>query len=60
MCNRIRGLREWSEIPRVLSRLPLINFDCPVPGRLPVTTWITTQNALKARAQEANAYFGRL
>ena len=27
MCNRIRGLREWSEIPRVLSRLPLINFD---------------------------------
>jgi hypothetical protein len=26
MCNRIRGLREWSEIPRAVSRLPLINF----------------------------------
>jgi len=27
MCNRIRGLREWSEIPRTLSRLPLVNFE---------------------------------
>jgi putative SOS response-associated peptidase YedK len=27
MCNRIRGLREWSEIPRVLARLPLVNFE---------------------------------
>jgi putative SOS response-associated peptidase YedK len=27
MCNRIRGLREWSEIPRALARLPLVNFD---------------------------------
>jgi hypothetical protein len=25
MCNRIRGLKEWSEIPRSLTR-PLINF----------------------------------
>ena len=27
MCNRIRGLRERSEIPRVLARLPLVNFE---------------------------------
>jgi len=27
MCNRIRGLREWSELPRSLTRLPLVNFD---------------------------------
>lgn len=27
MCNRIRGLREWSEIPRMLARLPLVNFE---------------------------------
>jgi len=27
MCNRIRGLQEWSEIPRALTRLPLVNFD---------------------------------
>jgi putative SOS response-associated peptidase YedK len=27
MCNRIRGLREWSELPRALTRLPLVNFD---------------------------------
>jgi hypothetical protein len=26
MCNRIRGLKEWSEIPRSLTR-PLINFE---------------------------------
>lgn len=26
MCNRIRGLREWSEIPRTLAG-PLINFE---------------------------------
>ena len=26
MCNRIRGLKEWSEIPRTLAR-SLINFD---------------------------------
>ena len=26
MCNRIRGLKEWSEIPRNLTR-PLINFE---------------------------------
>ena len=26
MCNRIRGLKEWSEIPRSLAR-PLINFE---------------------------------
>ena len=25
MCNRIRGLKEWSEIPRSLTR-SLINF----------------------------------
>lgn len=27
MCNRIRGLREWSEIPRMLARLRLVNFE---------------------------------
>jgi putative SOS response-associated peptidase YedK len=27
MCNRIRGLREWSDLPRALTRLPLVNFD---------------------------------
>jgi putative SOS response-associated peptidase YedK len=27
MCNRIRGLREWSELPRMLARLPLVNFE---------------------------------
>jgi putative SOS response-associated peptidase YedK len=27
MCNHIRGLQEWSELPRALTRLPLINFD---------------------------------
>jgi putative SOS response-associated peptidase YedK len=27
MCNRIRGLREWSDLPRSLTRLPLVNFD---------------------------------
>src|SRR5262249_57331277 len=26
MCNRIRGLKEWSAIPRSLTR-PLINFE---------------------------------
>jgi hypothetical protein len=26
MCNRIRGLKEWSEIPRSLAR-SLINFE---------------------------------
>jgi len=26
MCNRIRGLKEWSEIPRSLTR-SLINFE---------------------------------
>ena len=26
MCNRIRGLKEWSEIPRTLAR-SLINFE---------------------------------
>ena len=26
MCNRIRGLKEWSEIPRTLART-LINFE---------------------------------
>lgn len=26
MCNRIRGLREWSEIPRTLART-LVNFE---------------------------------
>jgi len=26
MCNRIRGLKEWSEIPRSLART-LINFE---------------------------------
>src|SRR5688572_28235132 len=27
MCNRIRGLREWSDLPRTLTRLPLVNFE---------------------------------
>ena len=27
MCNRIRGLREWSQLPRALARLPLVNFE---------------------------------
>jgi hypothetical protein len=27
ICNRIRGLREWSELPRMLARLPLVNFQ---------------------------------
>jgi putative SOS response-associated peptidase YedK len=27
MCNRIRGLRGWSDLPRALTRLPLVNFD---------------------------------
>jgi putative SOS response-associated peptidase YedK len=27
MCNRIRGLREWSDLPRSLARLPLVNFE---------------------------------
>jgi len=26
MCNRIRGLKDWSEIPRSLTR-PFINFE---------------------------------
>ena len=26
MCNRLRGLKEWSEIPRSLTR-PFINFE---------------------------------
>lgn len=27
MCNRIRGLKEWSEIPRDLANKPLVNFE---------------------------------
>jgi hypothetical protein len=26
-CNRIRGLRERSDLPSALTRLPLVNFD---------------------------------
>ena len=27
MCNRIRGLKEWREIPRDLPNKPLVNFE---------------------------------
>ena len=27
MCNRIRGLKEWREIPRDLANKPLVNFE---------------------------------
>jgi putative SOS response-associated peptidase YedK len=27
MCNRFRGLHEWSQIPRALAHVPLINFE---------------------------------
>ena len=27
MCNRIRGLPEWSQIPRALAHLPFVNFE---------------------------------
>ena len=27
MCNRIRGIREWGEIPRDLANKPLVNFE---------------------------------